>query len=131
MGQSIRRNFPNFMSGNYADDDLVFMRNEVGPFSRTLKTIHQDAMRLAIENPDRGGISWIGHRASDRTRTALEELLDMVDKHGSRSNQISWINNLKAKKWINSMTPGRWFNHLDSRSKVAKSMTARDHQHVV
>ena len=125
MGQSIRSICPNFMSGNYADDDLVFTRNEVGPFSRNLKTIHQDAIRLAIENPDRGGISWIGHRAFDEMRTALDEHLGVVDKNGDRSNQITWIKNLKVKKWINSMTPGRWFNHLDPRSKVAKSMTAR------
>ena len=71
MGQSIRRIFPSFMSGNYADDDSVVMRDEFGPFSRTLRTIHQDAIRQAIENPDRGGISWIGHRAFDKMRTAL------------------------------------------------------------
>ena len=93
MGQSVRRIFPNFRSGNYADDDLVVMRDEFDPFSRTLRTIHQDAIRRAIENPDRGGISWIGHRAFDKMRTALDEHLGVVDKHGSRSNQITWIKN--------------------------------------
>ena len=74
------------MSGNYADEDLVVMRDGSGPFTRTLRTIHQDAIRQAIENPDRGGISWIGRRAFDKMRTALEEHLSVVDKNGNRSN---------------------------------------------
>ena len=52
------------MSGNYADD-IVGTRSDVGPFSGALKSIHQDAIRLAIENPDRGGVLWIGERAFD------------------------------------------------------------------
>ena len=120
-----KKDFPNFMTGYYADNDLVVMRDAFGPLSRTVRTINQDAISQAIEKPDRGGISWIGHRAFDRMRTALEEHLDNIDKHGNRSHQISWIKNPTAKAWINSMKPATWLNHLDSRSKVAKSMTAR------
>ena len=95
------------MSGNYADDDIVYTRKDVGPFSRARKSIHQDAIRLAIEKPDRGGVLWIGERALDKNRTALEEHLEKLDKDGNRSNQISWIKNLKIKAWISAMTPGK------------------------
>ena len=125
MGQSVRRIFPNFMSGNYGVDDLVVMRDGIGPFTRTLKTIHQDSIRQAIENPDRGGIAWIGRRAFDKMRSALADHLEVVDKNGNRSNQINWITHLKVKRWINSMTPRNWFKHLDTKSKMAKSLTAR------
>ena len=58
-------------------------------------------------------------------RAALEEHLDKFDKDGNRSNQISWIKNLKIKAWIGAMTRGKWFSHLDPKSKVANSMSAR------
>ena len=108
------------------DDDIVYMRSaHVGPLSTALKSIHQDAIRLEIENPDRGGVMWIGHRAFDKMRAALEEHLDKVDKGGNRSNQISWIKHLQTKSWIGAMTLETWFSHLEPTSKVAKSISAR------
>ena len=60
------------MNGNNANDGIVLMRSgQAGPLSRALKAIHQDAIRLAIENPEQGGLMWIGHRAFDKVGTAL------------------------------------------------------------
>ena len=61
IGQSLKIIFPSFVVGDKgASTDIVAMRQgQDGPLSRALKSIHQDAIRLAIENPDRGGVMWI------------------------------------------------------------------------